>query len=134
MEFLLHEPHYVKYLGILIVNRLNWAMHMKELMKKLSRDISLLSKIKHFVTDSTLKHLYHSLSHSHLMHGCILWNSASDIQLHQICRLQKQAIRTIIFSKYNDHTLQHFRNLKIFRLDDILRLQQLLFMHDFDKN
>ena len=131
---ILHECHYVKYLDILIDNKLNRKSHLNELMKTLSRAIGLLSKMRDFVTDSTLKHLYHILFHSHLSYGCILWSSATDFQLDRSRKLQKRAIRTITFSRYNDHTSEHFRNLKILKLDDILSLQQLLFMHDFDKN
>ena len=131
---ILHESHYVKYLGILIDNKLNWKSLLNELTKTLSRAIGLLSKIRHFVNDSALKHLYHSLFHSHLTYGCILWSSATDVQLDWIRKLQKRAIRIITVSRYNDHTSEHFRNLKILKLDDILSLQQLLFMHDFDSN
>ena len=106
----LHESHHVKYLGILIDYKLNWNSHINELTKTLGRAIGLLSKIRHFVTSSTLKHLYHSLFNSHLSYGCILWSSATDAQLDRIRKLQKRAIRTITFSGYNDRTSQHFRN------------------------
>ena len=36
---ILHESHYVEYLGILNDNRLNWKSHINELMKSLSRAI-----------------------------------------------------------------------------------------------
>ena len=115
-------------------NKLNWKSHINELTKTLGKAIGLLSKIKHFVTSSTLKHLYHSLFNSHLVYGCILWKTATDVQLNRVRTLQKRAIRTITHSRYNDHTSQHFRNLKILKLNDSLKLQQLLFMHDFEKN
>ena len=103
-------------------------------MKALSRAIGLLSRIRHFVTDSTLKHLHHSLFHSHLTYGYILWSSSTDVKLDWICKLQKRAIRTFTFLKYDDHNSKDFRRLKSLNLDDILSLQQLLFMHDFEKN
>ena len=113
----LYESHHVKYLGIIIDNKLNWKSHINELAKTLGRAIGLLSKIRHFVTSSTLKHLYHSLFNSHLVYGCILWKTATDVQLNRVRTLQKRAIRTITFSRYNDHTSQHFRNLKILKLN-----------------
>ena len=57
-----------------------------------------------------------------------------DVQLNRFRTLQKRAIRTITYSRYNDHASQHFRGLKIWKLNDIFKLQQLLFMHDFEKN
>ena len=130
----LYESHYVKYLGIIIDNKLNWKSYKKELTKTLGKAIGLLSKIRHFVTSSTLKHLYHSLFNSRLVYGCILWETATDVQLNRLHELQKRAIRTITYSRYNDHTSQHFRNLKILKLNDYLKLQELLFMHDIEKN
>ena len=124
----------MKYLGIIIDNKLNWKSHLNELTKPLGKAIGLLSKIRHFVTSSTLKHLYHSLFNSHLVYGYILWRTATDVQLNRVRTLQKRAIRTIDFSRYNDHTSQHFRDLKILKLNDILKLQELLCMHDIEKN
>ena len=57
----LYESYRVKYLGIIIDNKSNWKSHINELTKMLGKAIGLLSKIRHFVTSSTLKHLYHSL-------------------------------------------------------------------------
>ena len=46
----LYESHHVKYLGIIIGNKLNWKSHTNELTKTLGKAIGLLSKIRHFVT------------------------------------------------------------------------------------
>ena len=130
----LYESHHVKYLGTIIDTKLNWKSHINELTKTLGKAIGLLSKIRHFVTSSTLKHPYHSLFNSHLVYGCILWKTATDVQLNRVRTLQKRAKGTITYSRYNDHTSQLFRNLKIFKLNDSLKLQEILFMHDFEKN
>ena len=120
----LYASHHVNYLGIIIDNKLNWKSHVDELTKTLGKAIGLLSKLKHFLKSSTLKHLYHSIFNSHLVYGCILWKTVMDIQLNRVRTLQKRAIRTITFSRYNDHTSQHFRNLKILKLNYSLKLQE----------
>ena len=115
---------YESHLGIIIDNKLNWKSHINELTKTLGKAIGLLSKIRHFVTSLTLKHLYHSLFNSRLVYGCILWKTATYVQLNRVRTLQKRAIRTITYSRYHDHTSQHFRNLKIFKLNASLKLQE----------
>ena len=106
----LYESYHVKYLGIIIDNKSNWKSHINELTKTLGKAIGLLSKIRHFVTSSTLKHLYHSLFNSHPLCGWILWRTATNVQLNWVRTLQKRAIRTITYSSYNDHTSQHLRD------------------------
>ena len=39
---ILHKSHYVKYLSILVDNKLNWKSHLNKLTKTVSRAIGLL--------------------------------------------------------------------------------------------
>ena len=44
----LYESVKIKYLGLILDNKLNWRAHITELSKKLSRGIGLLYKIKQY--------------------------------------------------------------------------------------
>ena len=57
----LYPSAYVKYLGLLIDSNLNWSFHMKSLASKLTRAISILAKIRHYVDKSTLRSIYFSI-------------------------------------------------------------------------
>ena len=46
---------YVKNLGILIDSHLNWSYHVDIIAPKLSRAIDMLSKIRHYVPEPTLR-------------------------------------------------------------------------------
>ena len=62
----LFESSKIKYLGIIIDNKLNWKGHIAELSKKLSRAVGLIYKIRHMCPTAVLRSLYFSLFHSHL--------------------------------------------------------------------
>ena len=51
----------VKYLGIYIDEHLNWKEHISITSKKVSKNIGILSKIRHFVSQKILTSLYYSL-------------------------------------------------------------------------
>ena len=48
--------------------------------------------------------------------------------------LQKRVVRVITFSRYDEHTSPLFKVLGLLKLFDIIRISDLLFMHDFHTN
>ena len=96
----------VKHLGVILDSHLKWHFHIIELEKKLSSAIGLLSRIRHYVDTKTLRSLYFSLFHSHLLYGSLVWGLASQEQLKKLIRLQKRAIRTITFVDFLEPTSQ----------------------------
>ena len=43
----IHETRKIKYLGLLMDDRLSWKFHINELCKKLGRSVGMLYKIRH---------------------------------------------------------------------------------------
>ncbi len=65
---------------------------------------------------------------SHLNY-CILAWGYEHISLNKI---QKRVIRIINLSKYNDHTVPIFKKLKLLKLEDILKLNELKFYYKLE--
>ena len=103
---------FVKYLGILIDEHLNWHAHQTALSTKLSRAIGMLYKIRHFVDHATLRMIYFGIFSSILMYGCQIWG-------------QNNSVTT---------ASPLFKNCKILKLADNINLQNFLFAHDSMKN
>ena len=45
----LKQENYTKYLGVIIDNKLNWKLHIKQINFKLSKGIGVLYKLRHLV-------------------------------------------------------------------------------------
>ena len=117
----LYESTKIKYLGLILDNKLNWKAHIAELSKKLSRAVGMLYKIKTFVTTSVLRSLYYSLFNSHLAYGLVVWGSENKTDLDKIKNLQKIAIYAIS-DRFEDTSINHLlSNLKILNIDDLLK-------------
>jgi len=56
----------LKYLGVLLDNKLSWKPHVQKVKTQLSRACGVLTKLKHYATQSVLKVVYNSLTHPHL--------------------------------------------------------------------
>ena len=53
----IHESRKIKYLGLIIDDRLTWKFHINELSKKLGRSAGMLFKIRHLCPKSVLRTL-----------------------------------------------------------------------------
>ncbi len=108
---------------------LSWKYQVQTIKSKLSRSIFVLNRVKHLFPHDILRTLYFSLIHSHLVYGITAWGSSTFIS--QLDSLQKRALRIINNKPYNSHTAPLFKQGNILRVNDLYRLQILMFAHDF---
>ena len=128
----LHESKKIKYLGLILDDKLTWKFHINELRKKLNRSIGIMYKLKTYCSEYTLKSIYFSLIHSYISYGISVWGTASLIYTNQIRILQKKAIRIITNSDYLAHTKPLFKHLNILNFDDMIVHQFASLMWDHD--
>ena len=113
------------FLGITLDNHLNWNAHINKLFGKISRTTGVLNKIKLFLPSRILKTIYSSLILCQLNYGILAWGQNNK----RVFKLQKRAIRIITCSRYNAHSEPLFKELKLLKVEDILKLQQLKFYY-----
>jgi len=130
----IYESRKIKYLGLIIDDRLSWKFHINELCKKLNRSIGMLYKIRQYCPTTVLKSLYHSLFSSHLSYGLAVWGNADLIYLDKISKLQKRAVRAITFADYRASSLPILKKLEILSVKDLFEYKVSSLMWDFDHN
>ena len=69
----LYPTNSVKYLGVKIDEHLTWKPHIDGISAKLNKANAILSKIRHFVDQKTLKAIYHAIFESHLYYSPLVW-------------------------------------------------------------
>ena len=69
--------------------------------------------------------LYNALILPHLTYGILAWGYDNDI----IFKHQKRALRAVTSSRYNAHTGPLFINMKLLKVKDIHKLNQLKFLY-----
>ena len=69
----LYPTKSVKYLGVKIDEHLSGKPHIDGISAKLNKVNAMLSKIRHFVDQKTLKAIYHVIFESHLYSSSLVW-------------------------------------------------------------
>ena len=111
--FNLERKEYVKYLGVMIDNHLLWKHHINYVALKISRNIGILSKLRHFVPLKTLYGIYNSLIFPYLSYGLIAWGQAAKTHLEKLLILQKRVVRLINFAPFRSHAIPYFLHSNI---------------------
>ena len=131
---ILQPSEYIKYLGVYIDSTLSGKYHCDMLRPKLSRACGMLSKARYYVPEKELVSLYYAIFSSHLSYGSQIWSQNSNSYLDKIISLQKRALRTLKFAEFNAHSDPLFKDLKVLKLLDNVKLQNVLFVHDYLNN
>ena len=73
---------------------------------------------------------YHSLVHTHLTYGDLLWGGTFTSHLKRITTCQKKAVRIIHNKPYNYHTSQLFKQSNILKFNDLYEYEECRHIHD----
>ncbi len=104
---------------------LTWKCHIN----KIYQCMGILNRLKRFLPIHTKLLIYNSLVLSHLNFGILLWG----FKYGKVFKLQKKVVRILSLSKYNAHTEPIFKKIKLLKIRDILKLQELKFYYKYKK-
>ena len=94
----------IKFLGVIIDDKLSWDEQIKHIENKLLSTIVLVKRLKKFVPSSQYMKIYHSLFESHLAYGISCWGGCYKSKLCKIFSIQKRCIRILFGETYSfDH-------------------------------
>ena len=125
------RSEHVKYLGVLLDNKLNWKAHVSSLYSKLSKTCGVFHKLN-FV----LFRVYFSLLQSHLQYSLINWGRANNSTLHPLQIIQNKIITICLFG--HKRTLINnyyvYTKFQVLKLSDLCKLKYAKFMYKFENN
>ena len=96
--FYLEKRNYIKYLGVLIDDTISWKHHLSHLCSRLSRNIGILSNLRHFTSLFQLKQLYYNLIYPYISYAITSWGSAYTTQIKKIQTKQNHLMQLVFFA------------------------------------
>ena len=129
---LLKQQPQVKYLGVILDEKLSWSPHIDMVKRKVSSAVWALSRLRSVASEETLRTVYFSLVHSKLKYCISTWGSAAVTKLKKLEPLQKRAMRIICQAPRLAHSEPLFKAQKVLKLTDIYKLQIAIIMAKFN--
>ena len=68
-----------------------------------------------------------------MIYGSQVWGQTINTHTEKVFKLQNRALRTITFSDFQADPNPIYKSLKILKLDDLVTLQNVLFVYDHIK-
>ncbi|XP_044181518.1 uncharacterized protein LOC122962463 [Acropora millepora] len=93
--------HKVKSLGLSIDEHLSWKDHVDEIVKKISKAIGALKRVKPFISGKTALQIYHALIRPYIDCCSSVWGECSVTLCDKPQKLQNRAARVITRSSYD---------------------------------
>ena len=100
----------------------------------MKRNIGILSKLRYYVHFDILISLYYSFIYPFLTYGLAVWGNTYLTNINPLFILQKRAVRTMTFCKFDEHSRPLFKQTNILKLFDLIKFQISIFMYKFHKN
>ena len=142
----------VKFLGVIIDEKLTWEPQLEHLKAKLNSSINVIKRIMKFIPESEYHKLYDALFKSHLSYCISCWGGVSINKLESLFSIQKRCVRLLFGKQLNfdhggfyetcarvrtyqqhiakkDYQLEHTK--PIFNEEKILSLHHLYIQHTF---
>ena len=89
-----------RVLGITIDSEMRWNTHINNVNKIVSRNLYLLSKLKHYIDANSMKMFFYAHCLSHINYASTVWSGAGDVHLKKLNSLHRRAAKIIVPSPF----------------------------------
>ena len=93
------EVQCIKYLGVILENRLSWIQHISYVKSKISKGIGIIYKAR--INKNALLGLNHSYICPYRIYCIESWGNASNCHIDPLSMLQERILRILTFSNYD---------------------------------
>ena len=109
----IEQVHEHRHLGVITDDEFSWRSHIT--CKTVSKNIYLLSQLRHFEDTPKRKPFYHAHISSHLTYASTVWDGYSDILFNKLNYLHRRAAKLMIsdFSLSTDTKLRYLGKLPL---------------------
>ena len=108
----------IKFLGVIIDNKLIWKYHISFLRAKLNKIIWITSKVTRLLNFKALTMIYKSVFIPHIKYANIIWRNTYIDNTNCILLQQKQILRIMYNKQIHDHTNILFLNINPLKFSD----------------
>ena len=99
----------VKYLGVIIDQKLQWKAHVDQVAKKLSKCLWAICRLRKYADIKTLSLVYYALAYPHLQYCISSWGGAAQKHLNILLVKQKRLLRLMLKQPFDSPSKPLFK-------------------------
>ena len=80
----------IKFLGVIIDNKMNGSAHIHYIKNKISKSIGILFKIRNFLDNHKLRSMYFTFIYPYLIYCVEVWGNTHDCHFDPLIKIQKK--------------------------------------------
>lgn len=124
----------VKYLGVIIDEKLTWKEHIKYVILKITKFCSIFYKLRYLVPITVLRKIYFSLVHSHLIYGIEVYAKTHAKYINPLVKINNRILRILQNKPLDTPTQILYTNFNTLPIPKLYELHILLLMHKYYYN
>ena len=109
---------YVIYLGILLDNNITYGFHVKRVLKKLAKHVSIINRLRHFTSSSVVIQYYKTYMKPIIRYGLLIYGCTRKSVLNDIFLVQKKILRITYFKNRRYPSDELFKRSEIMNVFD----------------
>jgi hypothetical protein len=130
----------VRFLGVLVDDKLAWNHHVIALKAKMSRYIGIMYKLRSILPPKARAFIFNSLVQSHLNYCSLIWGSTCKSNIDSLFTTQKKAMRATMPGYVNyyykdgqlpTHTKPCFTSLRVLTVHNVILKNMLIYINNF---
>ena len=118
---------YVKYLGILLDKSFTCGFHVKRVLNKLAKHVSIINRLRHFTSSSVVIRYYKTYMKPIIQYGLLIYGCTRKSVLNDIFLVQKKILRITYFKNRRYPSDELFRRSEIMNVFDLYVFELLKF-------
>ena len=92
------RKNHIKYLGAMIDDCVSWKCHISYICSQISRNIGIISKLRHYLSLKQLKQIYYNLIYPYMAYAILAWDSTYISSFQKVQVKQNHVVRLMFFA------------------------------------
>ena len=91
------RKNHIKYLRVMIDECVSWKYHISYICSQISRNIGIISKLRHYLSIKQLKQICYNLIYPYIAYAILAWGSTYTSSLKKVQVKQNQYVARLIY-------------------------------------
>ena len=130
VDTILEQVNSIKFLGVIINDKLSWESHKKQVYNKVCKTLGLIYRCKEVMDENNLIGMYKTFIQPYFLYGIEVWGHSVQSEHDLLMKLQSKVIRIIFDCKRSEDAWKH-NNSKISSIKELYSnvINRLCFKH-----